>query len=102
MTQKDNLYKVLGVNASASQSEIKEAYRKLSMKTHPDRKGDPKVFQKVKEAYDILSNPDKRSRYDIMINLVRISGPDIQIVGDDKGVKFEVKQGMGSVTVTPK
>ena len=102
MTQEDNLYKVLGVNASASQSEIKEAYRKLSMKTHPDRKGDPKVFQQVKEAYDILSDPDKRSRYDIMINLVRISGPDIQVVGDDKGIKFEVKQGMGTVTVTPK
>jgi DnaJ-class molecular chaperone len=102
MTQEDNLYKVLGVNASASQSEIKEAYRKLSMKTHPDRKGDTKVFQKVKESYDILSNPNKRSRYDIMFNLVRISGPNIQVVDDDKGIKFDIKQGMGTVTITSK
>ena len=80
MTQEDNLYKVLGVNASASQSEIKEAYRKLSMK----------------------SNPNKRSRYDIMINLVRISGPNIQVVDDDKGIKFDIKQGMGTVTITSK
>jgi len=102
MTQEDNLYEILGVNASASQREIKEAYRKLSMQHHPDRNGDPKVFQKVKDAYDLLSNSDKRNRYDIMINLVRISEPEIQVVGNENGVKFEVKQGMGTVTITPK
>lgn len=99
MTQQDNLYIILNVNPSASDKEIKEAYRRKSMESHPDRGGDPKTFQKVKDAYDILSNKEKRDRYDIMINLVRVSAPDVQIVDNTGKIKFDIKQGMGTITV---
>ena len=57
-------YKVLGVPASATQDDIKSAYRKLAMKHHPDRGGDPKKFQEIQEAYATLSDEQKRSEYD--------------------------------------
>lgn len=63
-----NPYTLLGVSKSASQEEIKQAYRKLARKMHPDlNPNDPKAEDKFKEissAYDILSDPEKRKRYD--------------------------------------
>lgn len=57
-------YDTLGVGKSASPEEIKAAYRKLAMKHHPDRGGDPMQFQKLTEAYETLSDPDKKAFYD--------------------------------------
>jgi len=57
-------YKVLGVSASATSDEIKSAYRKLAMKHHPDRGGDPAKFQEIQEAYATLSDDQKRAEYD--------------------------------------
>ena len=57
-------YSILGVPRSAAPEEIKKAYRKLAMKHHPDRGGDAAKLQQVNEAYEILSNSDKRSAYD--------------------------------------
>ena len=60
-------YKVLDVNTGASPDEIKNAYRRLSMLYHPDASTDPDAEKKMKEinkAYDTLSDPDKRARYD--------------------------------------
>ncbi len=61
-------YKILGVNKTASDNEIKKAYRKLAMKYHPDRnKGDKEAeekFKKISEAYAVLSDPEKRKQYD--------------------------------------
>jgi curved DNA-binding protein len=57
-------YQALGVNKNSSPEEIKQAYRKLAMKHHPDRGGDEAEFKKINEAYDVLSNPEKRSSYD--------------------------------------
>ncbi len=61
-------YGVLGVDRSASSEDIKGAYRKLSMKHHPDRnmgdKESEEKFKEINEAYSILSNPDKRREYD--------------------------------------
>ena len=63
-----NYYEVLGVERGASQDEIKKAYRRLAMKYHPDRNPGDKAaeakFKEVGEAYDVLSNPDKKARYD--------------------------------------
>jgi curved DNA-binding protein len=61
-------YKILGVSRGASASEIKGAYRKLAMQHHPDRNpGDKQAeerFKEMNEAYQVLSDPQKRSRYD--------------------------------------
>ena len=63
-------YKILGVDKSASAEEIKKAYRKLAVKYHPDKnKGDvaaEEKFKEVSEAYNVLSNPEKRKQYDQM------------------------------------
>ena len=67
MAKKD-FYEVLGVNRDASDDDIKKAYRKLAMKYHPDRNPDSKEaedkFKEVKEAYEILSDSQKRAAYD--------------------------------------
>lgn len=58
------LYDVLGVEPSASQEEIRRAYRKLALRNHPDKGGDPEKFKEISSAYKVLSNPEKRSVYD--------------------------------------
>ena len=68
MAEKRDYYEVLGVSKTASADEIKSAYRKLAMKWHPDRNPDnpeaKEKFQEASEAYEVLSNPEKRQRYD--------------------------------------
>lgn len=59
-----NLYSELGVDKSASGAELKNAYRKKSMKAHPDHGGDPEKFKALVKAYKILENPETRKRYD--------------------------------------
>lgn len=57
-------YKILGVSKDASADEIKKAYRKLARKHHPDAGGDEDKFKEINEAYEILSDEEKRSFYD--------------------------------------
>ncbi|PIR88444.1 MAG: molecular chaperone DnaJ [Candidatus Harrisonbacteria bacterium CG10_big_fil_rev_8_21_14_0_10_44_23] len=58
-------YKILGLEKNASEEEIKKAYRKLAHQHHPDKGGgDTKKFKELNEAYQVLSNKEKRSQYD--------------------------------------
>jgi DnaJ-class molecular chaperone len=57
-------YKTLGVAKTATPDEIKKAYRKLASQHHPDKGGDTAMFQKIEEAYRILSDPQQRQQYD--------------------------------------
>lgn len=59
-----NYYDILAVSKNATQDEIKKAYRRAAMKHHPDRGGDQSKFKEINEAYQILSNPQKRAQYD--------------------------------------
>lgn len=59
-----NYYETLGVSKTASQDEIKKAFRKLASQHHPDKGGDTKKFQEVQAAYDTLSDPEKKQAYD--------------------------------------
>ncbi len=68
MASKKDYYEVLGVGRSVTQEEIKKAYRKLALQHHPDKhKGDKKAeekFKEIGEAYEVLSDPQKREAYD--------------------------------------
>jgi len=60
---KNTLYGVLGVPPTASDSEIKAAYRKLAFDTHPDRGGDSELFKTITKAYETLGSKDRRQAY---------------------------------------
>ena len=60
----ENYYTILQVEKSASQKEIKTAFRKLAHEHHPDKGGDEKEFKKINEAYQTLSSEEKRKQYD--------------------------------------
>ena len=59
-----NYYDVLGVPTDASEDAIKKAFRKLASQHHPDKGGDTTKFQQIQEAYETLSDGNKRQEYD--------------------------------------
>ncbi|HPU84749.1 MAG TPA: DnaJ domain-containing protein, partial [Candidatus Latescibacteria bacterium] len=68
MAQKRDYYEVLGIERTANDDAVKKAYRKLALKYHPDRNPGDKAaeekFKELAEAYEVLSDPEKRQRYD--------------------------------------
>src|SRR5580700_4562474 len=74
-----DFYEILGVSRTATQDEIQRAYRKLARANHPDVNKDPGAeerFKEISEAYDVLSDPQTRRRYDAF-------GPDFRQVPED-------------------
>lgn len=67
-----NYYEVLGVPRDATDTDIKKAYRTLSLTHHPDRGGDTTKFQEINAAYETLSDPQKREMYNAELNGVRL------------------------------
>ncbi len=64
---KRDYYEVLGIDKGASPEDIKKAFRKLAFELHPDRNKDPgseEKFKEISEAYAVLSDPEKRQKYD--------------------------------------
>lgn len=70
----NKFYEVLGVPKTATAAEIKKAYRKLALKNHPDKGGDPELFKTITVAYEVLSDSEKREVYDQVRS--RPSSPD--------------------------
>jgi len=65
-----NFYDILGISKNANENEIKKAYRSLSLEFHPDRNSDPTAttkFQEISEAYETLSDPNKKQEYDFKL-----------------------------------
>jgi len=90
MTSKRDYYEMLGLSRSASGAEIKDAYRKLALKYHPDRNKSPEAegkFKKISEAYAVLSDANKRRQYDMLGH----AGFDQRYSPEDifRGVNFE-------------
>ncbi len=76
-------YRILGVSHSASEEQIKHAFRRLAIRYHPDKNPDPNaegIFKEVNEAYDVLGDPGKRRAYDL-----RLSNPLIDVTPNQPG-----------------
>jgi len=59
-----NYFNILGIQSTASEDEIRTAYKRLAMKHHPDRGGDQTTFQDIQEAYSVLSDPNKKAQWE--------------------------------------
>src|SRR5256885_15090926 len=95
-----DLYETLGVSKTASQDEIKKAYRKLARKHHPDANpGDEAAeerFKEVQTAYDVLSDPEKRKQYDTFGSANGRGGPGGGFHFSTGGVRLGGLGGLGA------
>lgn len=94
---KQDFYEILGVSRTASEEEIKKAYRRLAMKYHPDRNPGDKAaeekFKEIKEAYEILTDHQKRQRYDQFGH----AGVDPSMGGFGGGRGFDFGEDIGDI-----
>ena len=95
MNQDDTLYKELNVNRDASSSEIKKAYHRQALKYHPDKGGSPETFKKIQAAYEILSDSEKRKKYD-NFGMAGLNENHDQFQGNDIFEMFFGSRGRGS------
>jgi len=93
-TMTKNLYEVLGVTQSASSDEIKKAYRTLSKEHHPDAGGDAERFNEINEAYTVLSDTNRRKRYDE-------TGETNVVNNQERILEYMIRSIVEIITVTP-
>ena len=65
MASSNNHYEILGISNDATKEQIRKAYHKKALQTHPDKGGHPSLFRPIQEAYKVLSDPVKRKEYDV-------------------------------------
>jgi hypothetical protein len=83
----DEFYDLLQVPRDASDAKIKKAYHRMSLKLHPDKGGDPKEFQKLKQAYEVLSDKEKRQQYDsVGLDIEENDGDDQMFASESKEI----------------
>ncbi|HEY4493437.1 MAG TPA: molecular chaperone DnaJ [Candidatus Paceibacterota bacterium] len=96
-------YKVLGVDKKASKEDVKKAFRKLAHEYHPDRGGDESKFKEINEAYQVLSNDQKRAEYDTYGQTFSGGGPGAGGMGGAGFGGFDMRGfgGMGQGGTNP-
>jgi DnaJ family protein A protein 2 len=95
-----SLYERLEVSKTASAEEIKKAFYKLSKTTHPDKGGDAEAFKAINQAYEILSDPDKRAHYDMTGSMDDRGGGGVdmaEMFGGGGGIPFGFGGDIGSM-----
>src|SRR5919206_4838159 len=86
MADQINYYQVLGVSRDASQSEIKNAYRKLAKDRHPDRPGGSEAeFNRLQEAHAVLADPNRRRQHDEALDLAHAADQLAGVIDVDWG-----------------
>lgn len=85
-------YNILGIDKSSSEEDIKKQFKKLAKKYHPDRGGDSEKFKQINEAYNVLSDPEKRQKYDMFGN-VEMGGVEMPDINDLFGNLFGMNFG---------
>ncbi len=103
MATKRDYYDILGVGKNASIEEIKKAYRKLALEWHPDRNKSPQAtekFKEINEAYEVLSNPQKRQAYDQFGHAAFTPGGGAEYCGWPFGGGFSQTHKQGPFTYT--
>lgn len=95
-------YQVLGIDSTASPKEIKSAYYKLSLQFHPDKNdGCPEAvtkFREITEAYEVLGNPEKKTKYDSKVNFQSSYTPGDYYYGRDSRTYYRPKKHNGPFT----
>jgi len=91
-----DLYKILNITKNASSDEIRKAYRKLSLKHHPDRGGNEEEFKKLNRAFEILGDPQKKREHDMKQNSP-FKSANSNIFSDDGGSNMGGMGGMGGM-----
>src|SRR5215467_11554883 len=102
-TQEKDYYAILGVCAGATLSEIKRAYRKLAKQYHPDVNNNPDAaerFRELTEAYDTLTDPDRRRRYDQLHGTGTGTGTGTNTTGAGNSWRQHTSSGNGTKTGT--
>lgn len=105
MNQSHNLYDELGVPSTADEQEIRQAYRRRAQQCHPDKGGDKEEFQRVKQAFDVLGDPERRESYDATGDVLELEQEHILAEARDliatlyRNIVLKLKEGVAYVDV---